>query len=112
MKTEINSICLFIAELTGNFVAGSGTKEDKIECGQNSYVANELHKLDLSTEAGRVNVHENVWIERLYNELDEYFSITKGCKLSRRLSFDTENYREAGYKYQVPIELDSSALTR
>lgn len=55
-----------------------------------------------------MNTTENIWLERLYNELDEYFEIPKGNKLARCLSIDTEAYRDVTYKWSVPIELDAS----
>jgi len=109
MRSEVNAIMLFIAELTGSFVAGTGNKEDKIKCGQKDYVSNNLLELDLTTEDGKKDQHENMWLERLYNELDEYFSIVKGCGLSRQLSLSTASYREAGYKWSVPLELDATS---
>lgn len=108
-KSECEAVYLFISELTGSFIAGSGTIEDKIKCGINNYLNNELHELDLTTEEGRKELHENIWLERLYNELDEYFEIPKGNKLARCLSIDTEAYRDVTYQWSVPIELDSSA---
>ena len=109
MRSECEAVFLFIAELTGSFVAGSGNKEDKIVCGEKDYIENNLHALDLTTEEGKKDIHENMWLERLYNELDAYFSIAEGCSLSRRLSIEVGTYRDAGYKWSVPIELDASA---
>lgn len=57
MKTECEAVYLFISELTGSFIAGSGTIEDKIKCGINSYLDNELHELDLTIEEGRKELH-------------------------------------------------------
>lgn len=108
-KSECEAVYLFISELTGSFIAGSGTIEDKIKCGINNYLNNELHELDLTTEEGRKELNENIWLERLYNELDEYFEIPKGNKLARCLSIDTEAYRDVTYQWSVPIELDASA---
>jgi hypothetical protein len=108
MRTEVNAVMLFIAELTGSFIAGSGTKEDKIRCGQKDYVDNALHELDLTTEGGRKELNENMWLERLYKELDGYFQII-GTKYDRFLSIDVSNYREVTYQWTVPIEMDSSA---
>lgn len=109
MIKECEAIFLFMAELTGSFVAGTGNKEDKIRCGQNDYIDTNLHVLDLSTEEGRKDAHENMWLERLYNELDRYFEIPKGNKLARCLAIDTKAYRESTYKWSVPVELDASA---
>lgn len=110
MKSECNAIMLFIAELTGSFIAGSGTEADKIKCGQRDYVQNNLHDLDLSTEEGRKDLHENMWLERLYDDLDEYFEIGgKYLDVVRALAIHEESYRNETYKWSVPIELDASA---
>lgn len=110
MKTEVNAIMLFIAELTGSFVAGSGTEMDKIKCGEKDYVLGNLHTLDLSTEDGRKDLHENMWLERLYAELDDYFEIPSQTKgLSRHMRIVGKCYRDELYKWSVPLELDASA---
>lgn len=108
MRKECEAIFLFIAELTGSFVAGSGTKEDKINCGEKDYINQTLHSLDLYTEEGRKDLHENMWLERLYAQLDEYFNIPSD-KLARTLALDTMAYKETTFKWTVPIELDASA---
>jgi hypothetical protein len=115
-KKECNAVFLFIAELTGSFVPGSGNEDTKIKCGQTDYINNNLHDLDLDNEEDRKEVHENVWLERLYNELDEYFILTstKGSvlgdrKILRWLFIDQEKYSTETYKWTVPIELDASS---
>ena len=108
MKTEVNAIMLFIAELTGSFVAGTGTKEDKIKCGQQDYISNNFHDLDLSTEDGQKDLHENIWLERLYKELNEYFMIPDD-HTARFLAIDDNRYREETYKWSVPLELDATS---
>lgn len=109
MRTECNAVFLFIAELTGSFVPGSGTEKDKIECGQKDYISFNFHELDLSEEADRKELHENLWLERLYDELDEYFGIVNDDGTMRWLAIDLEKYRTESYKWTVPIELDASA---
>lgn len=112
MKTEVNAVMLFIAELTGSFVPGSGTVKTKIACGQQAYVSNNLHTVDLNDEEDRKELHENIWLERLYDELDHYFKIPDCAnkRMVRALSVDTSiSYREEGYKWTVPLELDASA---
>ena len=109
MRTEVEATMLFIAELTGSFVAGSGNKEDKIKCGEQDYREGNVHVLDLSTEDGRKDLHENMWLERLYNELDLYFDIFVGDKQLRAIALNVGTYREAGFKWSVPLELDASA---
>ena len=109
MRTECNAVFLFIAELTGSFVPGSGDVNDKIKWGQKDYISHSLHQLDLSKEEDRKELHENVWLERLYDELDRYFNVANDDGTMRWLSIDLERYRPDTYKWTVPIELDASA---
>lgn len=109
MRNECNAIFLFIAELTGSFEAGTGTVDDKLKCGQQDYINQHLHDLDLTKEEDRKEVHQNVWLERLYNELDCYFELPKGNKVCRALALDIGAYRTSSYQWSVPIELDASA---
>jgi hypothetical protein len=109
MRTECEAVFLFIAELTGSFKPGSGNVELKIACGQTDYIQNKLHELDLTDEEDRKKLHENIWLERLYSELDQYFSLPKGDALTRHLAVHDGDYREESYKWSVPIELDASA---
>jgi len=111
MKNEVNAVFLFIAELTGSYASGTGDMQAKIECGKQDYINNNLPELDLSLEEDRKELHELVWIKRLYKDLDAYFMISEGSKALRYLSIDTEKYRSSDneYKWTVPIELDYSA---
>lgn len=112
MRTECEAVFLFIAELTKSFTPGSGDVQLKIACGQTDYIKNTLHDLDLSNEEDRKDLHENVWLERLYKELDEYFNIPEQFTSAtiRALSVHTTvSYRKETYKWTVPIELDASA---
>lgn len=111
MKTEVEAVFLFIAELTGSFIPGTGTMQDKIDCGADDYVTNDLPEMDLSDEEDRKDLHELVWLERLYDELDEYFEVPLSSDkcMVRKLSVDTEAYREDTYKWTVPVECDASA---
>lgn len=118
MRTECEAVFLFIAELTGSFKAGSGDVNAKIECGQTDYIKNNLHELDLNEEEDRKELHENMWLERLYAELDEYFRLPvaklvknpNSVTIMRHLAVHGENtYRTDTYKWAVPIELDASA---
>jgi hypothetical protein len=112
MRTECEAVFLFIAELSGSFKPGSGNTELKVACGQTDYIMGNLHDLDLADEEDRKELHENMWLERLYAELDDYFRIPKGkgSSLVRHLSVHSEhNYRDETYKWTVPIELDASA---
>jgi hypothetical protein len=109
MREECNAVFLFIAELTGSFVPGSGTVEDKTKCGQEDYVTNSLPELDLTEEEDRKDLNEVMWLERLYAELDGYFSIPERSSIGRFLAIDTEAYRAYSYKWAVPVECDASA---
>jgi hypothetical protein len=110
MRTECEAVFLFIAELTGSFKPGSGNTELKIACGQTDYIKGTLHELDLTDEEDRKELHENMWLERLYAELDDYFRIPMADSLMRHLAVhSTETYRTETYKWAVPIELDASA---
>jgi len=108
MKTEVEAVFLFIAELTGSFVPGSGNVNEKIMCGKTDYLTNHLPKLDLANEEDRKDLHELVWLERLYKELDNYFGID-GTNLMRYLAVDGQEYRQESYRWTVPIECDASA---
>lgn len=60
----------FIAELTGHKCIG-GTEAEKIKAGKLAYEARELPRLDLKTAKGRDELHELIWLERIYNRLDK-----------------------------------------
>ncbi len=109
MKTECNAVFLFIAELTGSFVPGSGNEQDKIKHGQADYINNHLPKLDLTKEEDRKDLHELIWLERLYAELDAYFGISSDSMV-RALTIHLDKYKTETYKWSVAIELDASAL--
>ena len=109
MRTECEAVFLFIAEMTGSFVPGSGNVKDKIACGENDYMKNHLPDLDLSSEEDRKDLHEVMWLERLYEELDRYFDVSAGDGMMRYLALDIGMYREESYKWTVPIEIDASA---
>lgn len=109
MKSECDAVFLFIAELNGSFTPGSGNKELKINCGQLDYIHHRHPKLDLTKEDDRKDLHESMWLERLYNELDKYFGITGGAEYERRLAVDSEWYKPTSYKWTVPIECDAGA---
>ena len=111
MQTECNAVFLFVAELTGSFISGSGNVDTKIGCGQQDYINNVFLELDLDCEEDRKSLHENIWLERLYKELDQYFMLPVGSDDERLTAVMSGRYREDSYKWTVPIELDASALT-
>lgn len=82
----IDDIYLFIAELMGSKAASVPAKKLS---GRIAYKARKLHNIDLSTEEGRSELHENIWLERIYNLLDTL-------------------YAKSSVKWNVPIEMDAS----
>jgi len=68
-EDTLNDIYYFIAELTGHKCIG-GTEADKIKAGKLAYQAKELPRLDLKTTEGRDELHELIWLERIYSKLD------------------------------------------
>ena len=86
----LNSIYLFIAELTGHKCLGQ-TEADKIEAGRQAYLAKELPRLDLKSEEDRKELHELIWLERIYARLD---------KLNKSVTKWT--------LWDIPIEIDHS----
>lgn len=81
------NIYLFVAELLG---FKGGTLVDKEMYGLKAYEEREYLDLDLSIEKERADLFENIWLERLYDELEMFYSTT-------------EHY------WSTPIELDASA---
>lgn len=108
-----NAIYLFIAELNGY---KSGTPYGKLKFGKECYLTSKLHELDLSTEEGRKELHENIWLERLYVDLDAYYNlgltsnVYKVRIINGKLPFSWLIDRASTtHKWTVPIELDASA---
>lgn len=87
-ETAIEAVYMFIGELLGYRI---GTVSGKIEFGKEAHKARKLPELDDET------LHEVIWLERLYNELDSLalHKLTVGS--------------HEGYHWSVPIELDASA---
>ena len=67
----LKDIYLFIAELSGQKHCNSWAH--KAIAGKSAYIRRELHNIDLDTEAGRKELYENIWLERIYNRLDQLF---------------------------------------
>lgn len=101
-----NAIYLFIAELNGYKV---GTAEEKLEYGKACYVHTKLHNPDITTEAGRKDFHEGIWLQRLYKDLDNFYGITSTMFLSTRRTDAILAGTHTNYKWTVPIELDAGA---
>lgn len=112
MKSECDAVFLFVAELNGSFKPGTGTMEDKIVKGQMDYIIGKVPQVNLDDEEDRQDLHEVIWLERLYEELDRYFGLAEGTEANRYDALMSESYRSESYKWTVPIELDASALTK
>ena len=104
MQTVIKNIMLAIAELQGYKV---GTVEGKLQCGINAYITSKLHHLDSNDESDRSEIYENIWLERLYLDLDAAYGIDSD-PLARTLAVDVGTV-PVDYKWSVPIELDANA---
>ena len=77
-------VYLAIAELLG---IKCDTIEEKVTAGYEAYGTEQYLDLDLDTEEGRKDLHENIWLERIYENLQEYH----------------------GTNWTVPIEVDATA---
>ena len=82
--TGMKEVQLFVAELLS---LGGSTKEVRARRGAKAIASRTLPKLDLETEEGRSELHELIWLERIYDAVNEY----------------------DGSNWTVPIELDFTA---
>lgn len=94
-----SAVYLFIAELLGLRKAYDSVSH-KEQLGREAYQARSLLDLDLDTEDGRSDLFENIWLERLYEELDELHI----NRVERSI-----NPSVPAFCWSVPIELDASA---
>lgn len=67
LAPSVDNAYLFIAELYHGFVSDIPTK---IQLGKDCYKERKLLDLDTTKEAGLDDLFENIWLERLYGELD------------------------------------------
>lgn len=88
-KESLNAIYYFIAELVGNKAT---TEEEVIEAGKQAYSEWHLPKLNLKTEEGRKDLHEYIWLERIYKKLKMLYS-RAGARL--------------GVLWDIPLEIDA-----
>ena len=89
----LQTVYLFIAELVGCELT---TEENKAKDGFTYYQERKLLELDCFNEDDRKDWHENIWLTRLYDELDRYFE-------------HTTNNRAGKFIWLVPVELDAGA---
>jgi hypothetical protein len=94
---------LFIAELNG---FNKGTVEDKINYGKKCYINYTLPITDI--EKHRKDFYENIWLARIYDELDSYFQVT-GKREADILNKFRLNNPSTNFYWYVPIEIDMSA---
>ena len=114
--SHLEPVYLFIAELIGT---KQKTMALKALEGKRCYEARELHSLDLVTKQfidkdaqkaenkraddDRKELHENIWLERLYDELDRYFDY-KGEQLKDNFKYKILMKRLSRAKVQKSID--------
>lgn len=89
--SAIDDIYYFIAELTGHKCLG-GTEQDKIDAGRKAFLNRELPKLNLKEASHRDDLHELIWLERIYQKLN----ILLNSKVVKEVLWD------------IPLEIDHS----
>ena len=67
-------------------------------------------------EKHRADQYENIWLERLYLSLDNHFQVqqvikTKALTQRSALSYIFSKHSASKHEWNVPIELDATALT-
>ena len=93
------AVYLFIAELLG-IQKDYDSVAHKEQAGREAYQSRKLLKLNLDIEDDRSDLFENIWLERLYEELDEL--------MINRVERSIDSSVPA-FCWSVPIELDASA---
>jgi hypothetical protein len=114
MNATMNGVTanfLFIAELNG-YKAGP-SMEDKAEYGMNCWLESKFLQLDLSIEKDRKDMYENIWLERIYGDLDKAFSLD-GIdgdikKAMYNAGVDVTLELDETHQWTVPIEIDCAA---
>ena len=101
------AIALFIAELNGY---KTGTKEGKIAYGYQCWIDSKFHNPDISTEEGRKDFHEDVWLDRLYKELDAFYLVDTTLFINKKRAIALESgIYNTEHQWTTPIELDAGA---
>ena len=111
-ETGLKNKFLFIAQLLG---FKSGIEEEKLAMGQQAYLDTQYHDTAYSEDTAE-EWFENIWLERLYADIDGYYSkypLVRSIIKQRKLSIDhrlaqLEECRQ-DYRWSVPIEIDMSA---
>lgn len=89
-SNSLEDIYLFIAELLGY---KASTIMKKKTMGFKAYNQRTFHTFDPTNEDDRKDWHENIWLERIYNELDHWNSCPN----------------DIDFLWSVPIEIDATA---
>lgn len=125
------AIFLFIAEILGY---RTGTEQGKLERGQLAYVSNELLNLQYwpeehiyqrtpeeqaearkLAEEDRAQAFENIWLQRLYQDLDKAYGIEHTANIYKHRVIDGRPFdsvfaiKPNAHQWTVPIELDAGA---
>lgn len=107
-----NAIFLFIAELNG---FKDGKPLDKLRYGRECWLTNKFHDLDYDLEEDRKDTHENIWLARLYRELDNFYQLppTSGAIVKQKIANGKAKFTNLDFnpdfEWTVPVELDASA---
>lgn len=108
----LESKLMFVAQLLG---FKNGSKQDKIEQGWAQYLTETFHECDYNDETAE-EVFENIWLQRLYQDLDNAFGNSFKLKIYKQRAKAGEtvaiDIKLVDYKWVVPIEIDMSALTK
>ena len=116
-QDTLDNYYLFIAEMHG---FKSGTVQAKKDAGLRHYINYDLLDLNWDSESDRKEIYENIWMERIYKELDTFFRIDTGIinSINRKrvqAEYTPENVAELlsnpnwDHRFAVPIEIDASA---
>ena len=105
----LESKLMFVAQLLG---FKNGSKQCKIDQGWNQYLTETFHECDYSDETAE-EVFENIWLTRLYQDLDNAFGNSFKLKIYKQRAKAGVtlpiNLPIVKYKWSVPIEIDMSA---
>lgn len=82
----INDIFYFVAELSGS---KAPTEVKKIRAGYRAYREHKLPHLDMTSDEGRKELHEYIWLKRIYTKLDDF-------------------YANGSVLWDIPVEIDAS----
>jgi len=105
----IRDIFLFVAELNGY---KAGTVTGKYRFGAQCYLEHTLPSADTTTEEGRKDLHEIIWLERIYKALDAQSAMPLPLVNILKRKGDIKSLLrnlDLSKSWDVPIELDASA---